>query len=55
LVHRLVDSSPELVIQEMVEAPVAATVDTHVLSGPQTADKALQQTDVDDLLASLGF
>ena len=40
----------------MVEEPqIAATVDTHVLTGPQTADKALQQTDVDDLLASLGF
>jgi chemotaxis protein CheZ len=55
LVQLLVDSSPELAVQEKVEAPVAATVDTHELSGPQTADKAMQQTDVDDLLASLGF
>jgi chemotaxis protein CheZ len=55
LVQLLVDSSPELATQEKVEATVAATVDTHELSGPQTADKAMQQTDVDDLLASLGF
>ena len=31
------------------------TVDNHVLEGPQTADTALKQDDVDDLLASLGF
>lgn len=55
LVQLLVDSSPEHA-ESAAEAPaVAATVDTHVLTGPQTADKALQQTDVDDLLASLGF
>ena len=54
LVQLLVDSSPEHV--PAVEEPKApATVDTHVLDGPQTADKALKQTDVDDLLASLGF
>jgi chemotaxis protein CheZ len=56
LVQLLVDSSPEhaaaAVVAEVLEP---ATVDTHVLTGPQTADKALQQTDVDDLLASLGF
>ena len=55
LVQLLVDSSPEQVIQEKDHAPVPATVDTHVLTGPQTADTALQQSDVDDLLASLGF
>ena len=33
----------------------AATVDTHTLEGPQSADKAMKQDDVDDLLASLGF
>jgi chemotaxis protein CheZ len=55
LVQLLVDSSPELAVQEKVEAAVAVTVDTHELTGPQTADKAMQQTDVDDLLASLGF
>jgi chemotaxis protein CheZ len=55
LVQLLVDSSPEHA-ESAAEAPTeAATVDTHVLTGPQTADKALQQTDVDDLLASLGF
>ena len=53
LVQLLVDSSPEPVPIEAEK--LAATVDTHVLDGPQTADKALQQTDVDDLLASLGF
>jgi chemotaxis protein CheZ len=30
-------------------------VDNHVLEGPQTAEQALKQDDVDDLLASLGF
>jgi chemotaxis protein CheZ len=55
LVQLLVDSSPETVAQEKEQAPVALSVDTHVLTGPQTADKALQQSDVDDLLASLGF
>jgi chemotaxis protein CheZ len=55
LVQLLVDSSPEHA-ESAAEVPhVEATVDTHVLTGPQTADKALQQTDVDDLLASLGF
>jgi chemotaxis protein CheZ len=55
LVQLLVDSSPEQVAQEKDHPPVPATVDTHVLTGPQTADTALQQSDVDDLLASLGF
>jgi chemotaxis protein CheZ len=54
LVQLLVDSNPEPVALEPAES-VPATVDTHVLTGPQTADKAMQQTDVDDLLASLGF
>lgn len=52
LVQLLVDSSPEPVVETIKEA---STVDNHVLEGPQTADKAMQQTDVDDLLASLGF
>jgi chemotaxis protein CheZ len=55
LVQLLVDSSPDAATQEKAEIQLAATVDTHVLSGPQTADNALQQSDVDDLLASLGF
>jgi chemotaxis protein CheZ len=55
LVQLLVDSSPEQTAQEQDHVPAPVTVDTHVLTGPQTADKALQQTDVDDLLASLGF
>jgi chemotaxis protein CheZ len=55
LVQLLVDSSPEQAAQVKEEMLEAATVDTHVLTGPQTAGNALQQTDVDDLLASLGF
>ena len=55
LVQLLVDSSPEPAGVPVEAEKLAATVDTHVLDGPQTADKALQQTDVDDLLASLGF
>jgi chemotaxis protein CheZ len=54
LVQLLVDSSPDQVPAE-AKPQEPATVDTHVLDGPQTADKALKQTDVDDLLASLGF
>jgi len=57
LVQLLIDSSPEsqaaAAAAEIEKEP--ATVDTHVLEGPQTADNALQQDDVDDLLASLGF
>ncbi|QDL54634.1 protein phosphatase CheZ [Rhodoferax aquaticus] len=59
LVHLLLDSAPAEVsaaaTSSVAAAAVAATVDTHVLEGPQTADNALQQSDVDDLLASLGF
>jgi chemotaxis protein CheZ len=55
LVQLLVDSNPEPVAVVAEEDKPPATVDTHVLTGPQTADKALKQTDVDDLLASLGF
>ncbi|MDT8991635.1 protein phosphatase CheZ [Curvibacter sp. APW13] len=56
LVHLLIDSAPESAsasVQEALRGP--ASVDDHVLEGPQLADKALQQSDVDDLLASLGF
>jgi chemotaxis protein CheZ len=55
LVQLLVDSSPEQIEPPTAVSQEPATVDTHVLTGPQTADKAMQQTDVDDLLASLGF
>ncbi len=53
LVQLLLDSAPN-------EAGVASTAaeftgETHQLQGPQTADTALAQGDVDDLLASLGF
>lgn len=56
LVHLLIDSAPESAnagVQEVLRGP--ASVDDHVLEGPQLAEKALQQSDVDDLLASLGF
>jgi chemotaxis protein CheZ len=55
LVHLLMDSAPEAVTAAADAADAAASVDTHKLEGPQTADTALQQNDVDDLLASLGF
>ncbi len=60
LVHLLLDSAPEPEpTAASARVPVyeqpAATVDTHKLVGPQLAEHALQQNDVDDLLASLGF
>ncbi len=55
LVQLLVDSSPEHLEPAVHAEVVPATVDTHELTGPQTAENAMQQTDVDDLLASLGF
>jgi chemotaxis protein CheZ len=53
LVQLLVESAPTKEQEPASDTP--ATVDTHVLQGPQTADNALKQDDVDDLLASLGF
>lgn len=56
LVQLLIDSSPAAaaaVVKPNSVEPV--TVDNHVLEGPQTAESALKQDDVDDLLASLGF
>lgn len=56
LVQLLLDSSPNenaTPAQEVEKGEI--TVDNHVLEGPQTADTALKQDDVDDLLASLGF
>jgi chemotaxis protein CheZ len=57
LVHLLIESAPESTIAAKDGAPDSgtATVDTHTLQGPQTSGTALQQNDVDDLLASLGF
>jgi len=56
LVQLLIDSAPETAPHPGDgEAAIPATVDNHVLEGPQTAEKALKQDDVDDLLASLGF
>lgn len=51
LVQLLVDSSPKAETSEAV----AFTGETHQLQGPQAANAALAQDDVDDLLASLGF
>lgn len=56
MVQLLIDSSPEgAVAVAKPESDDPVTVDNHVLEGPQTAENALKQDDVDDLLASLGF
>ena len=56
LVHLLIDSAPESAsVSAALTADAPVSVDDHVLEGPQVNDKALQQSDVDDLLASLGF
>ena len=54
LVELLVDSAPNPVKSEFTRqvAPAAKEQDWH---GPQTAKSALAQSDVDNLLASLGF
>ena len=51
LVQLLVDSAPN----QTPKAAAEFTGETHQLQGPQAADAALAQGDVDDLLASLGF
>lgn len=51
LVQLLVDSAPQ--VEKAPEAEFTGA--THQLQGPQTANAALAQDDVDDLLASLGF
>lgn len=51
LVQLLVDSAPQAGKAKQAEF----TGETHQLQGPQAADAALAQGDVDDLLASLGF
>ena len=56
LVQLLIDSSPDALVSTKAAATEGTvSVDDHVLEGPQTADNALKQDDVDDLLASLGF
>ena len=54
LVQLLLDSSPDHPDADD-KAAAEFTGETHQLQGPQTADTALKQDDVDDLLASLGF
>jgi chemotaxis protein CheZ len=51
LVQLLLDSAPG----QANPSEVAFTGETHQLHGPQTAETALKQDDVDDLLASMGF
>ena len=53
LVQLLIDSAPNAA--EAQSKTVEFTGQTHELQGPQASDKALGQSDVDDLLASLGF
>ena len=53
LVQLLIDSVPESI--NAADVHKSFTGETHQLHGPQSESKALQQNDVDDLLASLGF
>jgi chemotaxis protein CheZ len=54
LVQLLMDSAPNQ--PEKTAATMAEfTGETHQLQGPQANEKALGQSDVDDLLASMGF
>ena len=58
LVQLLLDSSPSnqpTTTEPSADISAFSSVDTHRLEGPQTDDTALKQSDVDDLLASLGF
>ena len=57
LVHLLLDSAPgpAASTEATTTQQNVVTVDNHKLEGPQTAEVALKQNDVDDLLASLGF
>jgi chemotaxis protein CheZ len=53
LVQLLMDSAPNQ--PEKTVAVAEFTGETHQLQGPQAEEKALGQSDVDDLLASMGF
>ena len=53
LVQLLIDSAPNQTDKELPAEEF--TGETHQLQGPQAAEAALAQGDVDDLLASLGF
>lgn len=54
LVNLLLESSPDQASLD-TPAPGNTSVENHKLEGPQTAQEAMKQDDVDDLLASLGF
>lgn len=53
LVQLLLDSAPNQPIKTTTVTEF--TGETHQLQGPQAEEKALAQSDVDDLLASMGF
>lgn len=53
LVQLLIDSAPSRLGKDLPAEEF--TGETHQLQGPQVAEAALAQGDVDDLLASLGF
>lgn len=53
LVQLLIDSAPNQLAKDTPAEEF--TGETHQLQGPQAAEAALAQGDVDDLLASLGF
>lgn len=55
LVQLLLDSAPEQVAAQIKHPESEYTGETHQLEGPQTSSVALGQSDVDDLLASMGF
>lgn len=55
LVQLLLDSAPEQVVAQIKHPEAEYTGETHQLQGPQTPSAALGQSDVDDLLASMGF
>ena len=59
VINRVIDiitrTERQLIELLLDTAPDQVEPDSAVLTGPQVPDKAMQQDDVDDLLASLGF
>jgi chemotaxis protein CheZ len=59
VINRVIDiitrTERQLIELLLDTAPDQVEPDPTVLTGPQVPDKAMQQDDVDDLLASLGF
>lgn len=54
-VIHIITRTEQQLVELLVNTVDAPKPDTQELAGPQVPDKALQQDDVDDLLASLGF